>query len=230
LVDAQASAELTRRLLALQRQRLSESQVVDQRVRRSLHDDILPRLHAALLELSAAAPASEGLTTLAHVHRDLSALLRTMPSAAQPEVARLGVFGALRRLLESELPNTFDSIVWQITPEAEQAAQRLPAYAAETVFYAAREALRNAARHGRGVSAARALRLQVSAALSGDALEIGIADDGVGLDASASNGTGTRQGLALHSALLAALGGTLSVANGLHAGVRVTILTPLPRA
>lgn len=230
LVDAQASAELTRRLLALQRERLAESQVVDQRVRRSLHDDILPRLHAALLELSAAAPLSGGLSTLAHVHRDLAELLRTMPAAAPPEVARLGVFGALRHLLEAELPNTFDSVSWQIAPEAEHAVQRLPAFAAETVFYAAREAVRNAARHGRGASAARALRLHLGAALAGDALAFTITDDGVGLDGAAAGGSGTRQGLALHSALLAALGGTLAVANGPQSGVRVTITAPLPRA
>ncbi len=42
LIDTQASAEMARRLMALQRQRLAESQVVDRRARRVLHDDVLP--------------------------------------------------------------------------------------------------------------------------------------------------------------------------------------------
>src|SRR5439155_25530159 len=51
LIDTQASAEMARRLMALQRQRLMESQVVDRRTRRMLHDDVLPRIHAAILAL-----------------------------------------------------------------------------------------------------------------------------------------------------------------------------------
>ena len=47
LIDTQASAEMARRLMALQRQRLADSQVLDRRARRVLHDDVLPRLHTA---------------------------------------------------------------------------------------------------------------------------------------------------------------------------------------
>lgn len=39
LIDTQASAEVTRRLLTLQRQRLAESQVLDRQTRRILHDE-----------------------------------------------------------------------------------------------------------------------------------------------------------------------------------------------
>jgi hypothetical protein len=56
LIDTQASAEMARRLTALQRQRLAESQVLDRRTRRALHDDVLPRLHTAMLMLSAEEP------------------------------------------------------------------------------------------------------------------------------------------------------------------------------
>ena len=49
LLDNLASAEMARRLMALQRQRLAESQVVDRRSRRVLHDDVLPYLHTAML-------------------------------------------------------------------------------------------------------------------------------------------------------------------------------------
>ena len=52
LIDTQASAELARRLMALQRQRLAQTQVLDRQTRRVLHDDILPSLHTAMLMLS----------------------------------------------------------------------------------------------------------------------------------------------------------------------------------
>ena len=42
VLEAQASAELTRRLIELQRGRLAATQVVDRRARQVLHDDILP--------------------------------------------------------------------------------------------------------------------------------------------------------------------------------------------
>src|SRR4029078_12727880 len=51
LIDTRASAEMARRLMTLQRQRLAESQVVDRRTRRVLHDDVLPQLHTAMLLL-----------------------------------------------------------------------------------------------------------------------------------------------------------------------------------
>src|SRR5207249_8055892 len=70
LIDNQASAELARRLMALQRQRLAESQVLDQRARRVLHDDVLPRLHTAMLALSV--PPASGNGAIGHA-QDLMA-------------------------------------------------------------------------------------------------------------------------------------------------------------
>lgn len=59
LLDTRASAEMARRLLALQR-RLVESQVVDRRTRRVLHDDVLPQVQAALLALRPAVALATG--------------------------------------------------------------------------------------------------------------------------------------------------------------------------
>src|SRR5262249_10871208 len=106
LIDTQASAEMAGRLMALQRQRLAESQVLDRRARRVLHDEVLPRLHAAMLKLSvqgqdqAPQPAAEGLALLADVHRQISDLLHELPPAAAPAVARLGLLGALRQMVD----------------------------------------------------------------------------------------------------------------------------------
>ena len=226
LIDAQAGAEMTRRLMALQRQRLAESQVVDRRVRREIHDDILPRLHAALLELSANGHASEGLQTLAGVHRQLADLLRAMPNTTAPQLSKLGLFGALRHVVEAELPGAFDSVMWAVSPAAEAQAHKLPAFATETVYYAAREAIRNAARYGRGGAAARSLSLRLAAEAEGQ-LHLTVEDNGVGLGAMPEDSEGTRQGLALHSTLMAVVGGTLAVSSQPQAYTRVTITLPL---
>jgi signal transduction histidine kinase len=220
LVDIQASAEMARRLMALQRQRLAESQVLDRRGRRMLHDDVLPRLHTALLALSSR-PASgqdpggdEAIELLAQVHRQVSDLLREMPPATAPEVARLGLAGALRQVLDHELKDAFDEVTWQVSPEAGQRLPELPPLSAEVVFYAAREAMRNAALHARKPGASSPLHLSVS--LDWPAvLQVTIQDDGAGLPgglpAASVSGSGNGQGLALHSTLMAVIGGSLAL-------------------
>jgi carbon-monoxide dehydrogenase large subunit len=73
--------------------------------------------------------------------------------------------------------------------------------AAEVAFYAAREAMRNAARHGRGGSQNRPLHLTIEA-LWRDGLRLTIEDDGVGVGNSDASG-GSGQGLALHGTMMA---------------------------
>ena len=116
LADIQASAEMARRLIALQRQRLAESQVMDQQTRRVLHDDVLPRLHAAMLELSGSQPDTS------HTVESLAAgpppggrpAARACRAAAAPQVGRLGVFAALREVLDVELKDAFDEVGWDV--------------------------------------------------------------------------------------------------------------------
>jgi len=60
LVDLQAAAEMARRLMALQRRQLAESQVLDRQTRRVIHDEVLPRLHATLLALGSSPPPAAG--------------------------------------------------------------------------------------------------------------------------------------------------------------------------
>jgi signal transduction histidine kinase len=241
LIDTQASAEMSRRLMALQRQRLAESQVLDRRTRRILHDDVLPQLHTAMLLLSSRTPAARdpasGATRVSHtppedpvallaeVHRRIADLLHEMPATAAPEVARLGVVGALRRTVDNELASAFDAVCWRVEPEAERAARGLPALNAEVAFYAAREAIRNAARYGRNGDPARPLRLTVSAALR-DGLELVIEDDGVGMGAGSLATAGSGHGLGLHSTLMAVVGGTLTAESAPGAYTRISLALP----
>jgi signal transduction histidine kinase len=230
LIDTQAGAEMARRLMALQRQRLAETQVIDRRARRVLHDDVLPRLHTTLLTLSSSetnAPgiSSDAVKALTDVHRQISDLLREMPTTTAPEVARLGLAGALQRTVEDELADAFDELTWQIEPEAERHLKTMPTLTAEVLFYAAREAIRNAAQHGRR-DTTNPLHLNIAIAWR-EGLEMAIEDNGVGLTtAGESSNKGSGQGLALHSTMMSVVGGTLAVESVPGAYTRVLLTLP----
>jgi signal transduction histidine kinase len=103
----------------------------------------------------------------------------------------------------------------------------LPGLTAEVAFGAAREAIRNAARHGRAGDAARPLHLVVETVWR-EGLRLVVEDDGVGIAAGPPAGSGG-QGIALHGTLLALVGGTLAVEDAPGGGTRVTISLPYRR-
>jgi signal transduction histidine kinase len=214
--------------MALQRQRFTESQVLDQRSRRTLHDDILPALHAAMLQLSGRGENAEALAQLGEVHRQLSALLREMPTGLASQVSTLGLLPALRQMVEQESPSAFDTVTWEVEPEAEAQARTIPALTADVVFYAAKEAIRNAARHGRGGDATRPLHLTVAARWR-HGLELHVSDDGVGRAATAPAIPTSGQGLALHSTLMTVIGGSLLSESLPDRGTTVTLFLPEER-
>ncbi len=117
--------------------------------------------------------------------------------------------------------------------EAERKAQAIPSLTAEVLFYAAREAIRNAAHHGRDREAACPLHLLVGvawhdpSAVSGQhGLEITIEDNGVGLGAANRSERSSGQGLALHSTMMAVVGGTLAVKSVPGAYTRLSLTLP----
>jgi signal transduction histidine kinase len=229
LLDTQAGAELARRLVALQRQRWTESQLLDRRTRRTLHDEILPQLHAALLSLNSDA-ANNGaaiettVKRLSETHGQIAALLRELPPSV-PEVARLGLIAALQQMVSAELPDAFDGVSWQIEPEAGRAAKELPVPTAEVLFYAAREAMRNAARHARTSEEEKPLHLCVKTTYT-SGFQLTIEDDGVGIGVPRTDEGGSRQGLALHSTMMAIVGGTLAIESAAGQYTRVVLTIP----
>jgi signal transduction histidine kinase len=231
LIDSQASGAMARRLMALQRQWLVESQLLDRRGRRALHDDVLPLLHTAMLVLSrrnganGEAQQQEATELISHAHHAIADLIRSMPPPLAREVSRRGLVGALRQVLDDELGDHFDAVVWHVDPDAEERASSVPELASEVLFYAAREAIRNAARYGRNGDPGRALRLDLWVRWR-DGLEIAIEDDGVGPGATTPLGGGSGHGLALHSTMLAVLGGTLVAERTQDARTRVVAALP----
>jgi signal transduction histidine kinase len=234
LIDTQASAKLGQRLMALQRERLAQSQVVDLRTRRLLHDEVLPRLQAAAIALdgkgtkpedtvsvgadaSAGTEASSGVEVTSEVaalltdtHRQISDLLRQMPLTTTLELERLGVVKALRKSVEGEYAQAFDEVNWRIDPEAAQMSEELSPLAAEVLFYAVREAIRNAVIYGRDPGSEESFCLWLSIRAQ-EGLEITVEDNGIGLSAASLAPKGSGQGLALHSTMMAIVGGTLAM-------------------
>jgi signal transduction histidine kinase len=229
LIDTQASTEMARRLMALQRQRLAQSQVIDGRTRRLLHDEVLPGLHSAMLTLSLEKfeNAASVVNALATAHRQVADLLHEMSIKVAPQITQLGLMAALYKALNDELKSAFDGVIWTVQPAAEEAIATLPVLVAEVLFYAAREIMRNAARYGRGGQTSRALHLAVTINWR-DGLEILIEDDGVGLSAvqPADNAAGSGSGLALHSTMMAVVGGTLSVESLPGQFTRIALTLP----
>jgi signal transduction histidine kinase len=224
LIDTRVSLAIAQRLFTLQRQRLAESQVLDRQTRRTLHDEILPQLHTALLTLSQGYGALEPVQSqLAAIHRQISDLLRNQQPAAHPSLPAEGLLSALQRLLDEEIGGIFDEVRYQVEETAKTVAASLTDLEGEVLYYALREVVRNAARHGRGGNEQRALHLQVTVSTggAGTGLRFCVADDGVGLAEPASLEQG--RGLTLHRTLLAILGATLEVCGKPNAGVTVQI-------
>jgi signal transduction histidine kinase len=222
LIDTLASAELARRLMALQRQQMAEGQVLDRRTRRALHDEVLPQLHAALLTMnSSTTDQNESIALLTQAHRRIADLLRKTPTITAPEVERLGLVAALHQTVDEELSGAFDQVTWDVSPQIEHKSRDLSPLSGEVVFYAAREAIRNAALHGRVAN--RSLHLRVMMSWNGG-LEITIEDNGAGLEAGESSGSG--HGLALHTTMMAVIGGSLTVESQPTKYSRVIIALP----
>jgi anti-sigma regulatory factor (Ser/Thr protein kinase) len=134
-------------------------------------------------------------------------------------------------------------VTWNIVPDFEEHAHALTPLSAEVLFYATREAIRNAARYARGDNAKsenieRLLRLNIGA-LCEKELQIIIEDNGVGFiehsnekkndDTNLSDKSrgGSGRGLELHSTMMAIVGGTLSPENRVEGGTRITLSVPL---
>jgi len=230
LIDIQASAEIAQRLMALQREQMVESQVIDRRTRLILHDDILPHLHTIILDINSQEfgekqNAMEIVNSLTNIHHQITDLLQVMPAIKRSDVGRLGLKAALEKLINLELKGAFDQVKWQINQEAEQKVRELPPLTTEILFYAIREAIRNAAQHARNPQDENPIQLIITFD-SGVNLVVVVEDTGVGLDDSRQQERAGGKGLALHSTMLSVVGGSLSVES--ISGISTKVFITLP--
>ncbi len=207
LIDAEASLALSRRLMALQREHMAATQLLDQRTRRILHDDVLPLIHTAMLALAADEGKTMALEQLSQAHQDVSDLLRELPAVTTPDITRLGFIPALRRTAETEFGRNFDAIHWEIDNDAARALNQLNPQAQEAMFYAARELVRNAARHAFPAGHDSHRKLILRAWINDDMVQLSVEDNGVGVSSTEDPG----RGLGLHGALMAIAGGSLAL-------------------
>ena len=223
LIDLRASAEMARRLMTLQRQRLAESQVVDRRTRRVLHDEVLPHLHAALLSLSTSqAEHQDTIAALSSAHRQIADLLRDLPVVTAPDVYRLGLIAALRKTITNEFASDFEQVEWDIPDDVDQQFERMSPLVSEVVYFAAREAIRNAARHGSVLPT-----LKITSVQQDQNLEIAIEDNGAERPDTRLIEPGSGQGLVLHSTMMAVIGGELMFEQVSKQNTRVVLRAPL---
>jgi signal transduction histidine kinase len=226
LIDTRASAEMARRLLALQRQRLVESQILDRRTRRVLHDEVLPHLHTALLSLSNAdAQHPEAIAALSGAHHQIADLLRNLPIVTAPEVSQLGLIAALQKTIEAEFSEAFDQIIWEIPAKGSHPLGQLSPLVSEVIYFAAREAVRNSARHGNVGETLPSLKIAIHQL--DHEWEIIIEDSCLNHSDYQQVESGSGQGLALHSTLMAVIGGELSFEQIPGEVTRVVLSVPI---
>ncbi len=223
LVDSAAGVELSRRLMRLQRERMVATQHLDQRTRRVLHDEVLPLIHTGMLMLATGADKDVALRQLSDAHQQVSNLLRELPSTTTPDVARLGLLQALRKMIDVEFASAFDAVEWRCQPAVEQQVARLSPLAADTLYYATREMVRNAAKYARPAGSQAELRLLLTVAVEDGQLGLTIEDNGRGDARVVVNG----HGLELHSTLMAIAGGSLAFETVPEEMTRARLLMPL---
>jgi signal transduction histidine kinase len=131
--------------------------------------------------------------------------------------------GALRKAVEVEFAPAFDEVTWHVEESVEVQAAALTPLAAETLYFAAREVVRNAAKHGRPEDARSRLCLAIGAQVDEGQLQVTVEDNGPGL----KEGAGSGHGLALHSTLMAIVGGSLTLETVPGQMTRVQIALPL---
>lgn len=221
IVDALAGEQMAGRLMQLQRQRLAASRVMDMHTRRILHDETLPAIHAAIIDLSANPNGvTEAVETLADVHGQISKLIHNLPDLLNEGDTDLET--AIRNIIQTEYAGAFDTVTWRIGKQA----QAIEPVVQNVLLGAIREVLRNAATHARGDKPDRSINLLIGIE-AGHTLDITVQDNGVGLSyEAASDKGGAGGGLALHTTLLALVGGTLTLQPAADSGACVTISVP----
>lgn len=240
ILDTLRDHEAMLAVAGLLRRRVVDVKLLGAQQRRVLHDETLPMLHLALLQLetvrSLRANESDerseqvlnnAVQSISDAHRQLASMMRAMATGAPHRLERDGMMTAIHTMLEQDFQHAFDVVEWEVVEETARFIDDVvPPAIAELIFAAVQEILRNAARHARGTDVHRRLRLTISA-FCNPHLEVLVVDDGIGIVTSSSATTGTGGGLLTHSALLAIAGGSVTVKTAPGEGVSVRIFLPI---
>ena len=222
--QAGAAAHAVRLAADLQRSRarlVTAREDERRRLRRDLHDGLGPRLAAQTLKAGSArmlyardpAAADALLSGLeADMESAIAEVRRLVYDLRPPALDELGLAGAVR-----EAAAQYETKGLRIPIDASGKLSDLPAAVEVAAYRIVMEALTNVVRH------AGARRCDVRLSWEGDALEVEVSDDGVGLPAAQPAGVG------FHSMRERAeeLGGTCRIGPSPAGGVRVLARLPV---
>jgi signal transduction histidine kinase len=208
--------DLAERLHASRTRVIEATDTERRRLSRNIHDGVQQRLVAAVVRLGLAAEqVGDDSADTEHAVREAGELvavavgeLRDLAHGLHPRaLTDHGLRGALESLAEQSVVPV---VGFDVTGE------RLDEGVETTVYYVVAEAMANAQKH------ARAESLRILVRLDGDALDVGVADDGIG---GASDGVG--YGLRELRDRVESIGGRLRVDSPPGAGTRITAWIPV---
>lgn len=160
------------------------------------------------------------VASLIGLHGQIADLIRTARKANLGNEKNVDFVAALRNVVNLEFAGEFETIAWTV-----ETIPRLDEVSGEIILGAAREVIRNAAVHGRGDEPKRLLHLGITIQQT-NSLDLVISDDGIGLYSYLVPSKGSGNGLALHSTLLAIIGGHLTADPLSSGGTQVIISVP----
>ncbi|MEI1277822.1 ATP-binding protein [Leptospira venezuelensis] len=206
----------------LQRKKIQEQRLSDQKTRQILHDEILPEIHSLILEISndkSGNLKSQHANSLTELHKRISFLLREMSDTGL-EISRLGLIPMLQKLQDSEAKDS--NLIWKIEPNLNSATENYPPEVQEVLYYAFRESLRNAVKYSGESKSQITIAIQYENGLS-----IQIKNE-IGKDVILVRSSG--QGLKIHSALLRIFQGSLTLEFPSSKEAVIQIFLPSPSA
>jgi len=223
MVDIMITTEFAIQLVSMQREQNTQHYLMEQKPRRIIHDEILPRLHTILLSLSSqpGEGVRDSISQLSQVHKDLSQLIREMPGTPPGRSLQVGLIPSLKEFIEHDLSDAFLKIEWVEEEAFDKALVKLTDIAREVLDYALREVIRNAAKYAHPMDGKKpTLKLEFSKT---PVLRITIQDDGGGFNPGDLTQANHGQGLRIHSLMVAIIGGSMVVESQPDTGTRVTI-------
>ncbi|PJZ27495.1 ATP-binding protein [Leptospira hartskeerlii] len=204
----------------LQRKKLQEQRISDQKTRQILHDEILPEIHSLILEISNEKPGSlnsHHANSLTELHKRISSLLREMSDTGL-EISRLGLIPILQKLQDSEAKDS--NLIWEIDQNTKSQTENYPPEVQEVLYYAFRESLRNAVKYSGELKSSIVIQIQYKTGLF---IQI---KNKIGNDLISVRSSG--QGLKIHSALLRIFHGSLTLEFPSSQEALIRILLPPP--
>lgn len=219
---------VTWRRMQRQLQRLERRRAIEEertRIARDIHDEMGSRLTQisilaarAHAESGASGREGEAMSQIQTATRDLVTALDEIVWAANPKLDTLeGVGNYLSQYADTVLRNAGVRCRFDIPPLLP--ARPISSGMRHRFMMAVKEALTNVLKH------AKASEVQVRLTYTADALEVTIADDGIGFDSARATG-GNGLGNLRHR--LSEMGGSCTIESAVARGTSVTLRLPLP--